>query len=136
MQALLNVAFGVILASLIGFGTWLVKSRSDIADKATENHHSLDRRLTKIETLIEVWGTKAASILHSPHTPELDALLEKYADRHYELTMAEWRRLLDLCEEIERDTTIERERRSLAGWLAMVAHHKLFDDPPEAQKHV
>ncbi len=42
----------------------------------------LGNRMTAVEVKIEMWtdslGSKALGWLHSPHTPELDALIEKY----------------------------------------------------------
>lgn len=68
------------------------------------------QRLTKVETILALFAEKAAAILHSPHTPELDKLLEKYCDREYELSDSEWRQLMAMTFDIE-------------GFLS---HHPLF----------
>ena len=65
----------------------------------------LFERITRLETKVELfWGTMkkaAADLLHSPHTPEFDMLLEKSkADK---LTRAEAMRLKELLLE-ERKT--------------------------------
>lgn len=98
-------------------------------------HLDIIRRLVRIETMFEVYGEKAAKILHSPHTPQLDVLLEKYVDREYELTPAEWKELLGRCETIENDSGNPKDQRALAAWVATVAHHKLQHPPPEFKKH-
>lgn len=72
-----------------------------------------------IEAKIELWwkslGSKAAKILHSPHTPELDGLLEKVQAE--QLSASELSRLTLLLEEMENDKTEELPRRELAAHL-------------------
>lgn len=96
---------------------------------------SLSSRLVRIETIIEIMGIKAANVLHSPHTPELDGLLEKYVDRHYELSNEQWTRLLELCDEIEQDTTNPKDQRALAAIVSAVCCHKLKKLPPKFNNH-
>lgn len=72
-----------------------------------------------IEAKIELWwkslGAKAAKILHSPHTPELDSLLEKVQTE--QLSTSELSRLTMLLEEMENDKTEPLARRELAAHL-------------------
>lgn len=92
-------------------------------------------RIGRLEIILATISEKAASILHSPHTPELDALLEKYVNRNYELTPEEWQRLLAMTDDIERDHGVSKGERVLAAILHAVAAHKLFLPPPEIHKH-
>lgn len=96
---------------------------------------SLVQRLTKIETTIDLLGEKAARVLHSPHTPDLDRLLEKYVDRHYELSHAEWQELLERCQAIEDDITNPKDQRALAAIVSAVCSHKLMKAPPKFRQH-
>ena len=87
------------------------------------------QRIKAVEVLISMLSVKAANILHSPHTPELDALLEKYYrtynERHFELSHAEWKELLKLCQDIEDDSSEPKGTRLLAAIVGSVALHKL-----------
>ena len=87
-------------------------------------------RITRVETLVSTFSRKAGEILHSPHTPELDALLEKYVksyqDRHYELTYAEWEDLKRQCDALENDQTLAKGERLLAAMVSSVCEHKLL----------
>ena len=68
-----------------------------------------ERRLTTLETKIEVFwssmGKAAANILHSPHRPELDGLLERYQDG--QLGREDLTRLVIWLTEIEGDKSGE-----------------------------
>lgn len=94
------------------------------------------QRLTKVETILAMFAERAAAILHSPHTPELDELLEKYCDREYELSEPEWRKLLFMTGEIDKDMTLPKEERVLAAIIHAAASHKLMLPPPKVVKHV
>jgi hypothetical protein len=98
---------------------------NDHSTMASNRHYTLDARVVKLETLLTMFGKKAANILHSPHTPELDTLLEKYVKRHYELTYEEWKRLKQLCEEVIKEPHIKGDKVVFAAFLAAVADHKL-----------
>lgn len=118
-QDLFNVIVGVILTGVLAFGAWLVLSQ-----------FSLDKRLTRIETLFEILGEKFAKVLHSPHTPELDSYLEKYIDNGYEMSFQEWRELMGRCEAIENDQACPKDQRLLAAFVSALCHHKLTLDKP------
>lgn len=92
-------------------------------------------RITRIEAVLSLWSESMARVLHSPHTPELDKLLEKYLNRHYELSNDEWTRLRELCNEIEANKDEGKESRALAGFLAVVAEHKLAMPPRKMMGH-
>lgn len=96
----------------------------------------LGERLIKVETILALIGEKAAKILHSPHTPELDALLEKYYDRHYELSFQEWARLKEMCIDIENNHDEPKEGRVLAAIIATFCDHKLAIDSGKPNKHI
>jgi hypothetical protein len=87
---------------------------------------NLVQRVARIEALVEAFGVNAAKVLHSPHTPELDKLLEKYIDRNYELSVEEWEQLHAMCDRIVHDTKLPKQERMLAGFVAALAKHKLM----------
>lgn len=79
-------------------------------------------RLTKIETDISwirdtfaVAGKKAARVLHSPHTPVLDALLEKYEAET--ISWSEVNRLYKMLEDIINDLKLGKDVRMAASIL-------------------
>ena len=90
----------------------------------------LVQRITRVETIISMWNTKSAEILHSPHTPELDALLEKfvksYKEKHYDLTMEEWQGLQKMTCALENDQTLAKGERMLAAMVNATCEHKLM----------
>lgn len=92
-------------------------------------HISFSVRLAKLETMWSMVSKQAAEILHSPHTPELDALLEKlvktYENRHYELTLDEWEELQRLSQQIKEDELEPKGTRLLAAMVYAQCCHKL-----------
>jgi len=82
-------------------------------------------RILKIETFLSLVGQKFASILHSPHTPELDALLEIYIARDHEMNREQWKRLMELCEHTVNDPLADKEKVVMAGFLYALCEHKL-----------
>lgn len=109
---------------------------NEMAEKFANQVLGVDKRLLRVETLFEMWGEKAAKFLHSPHTPKLDALLEKYYDKHYNLTPEEWTELYDMCREIEENTELPREERSLAGFISMMCAPQIKAEVLPPKKHV
>lgn len=116
-QEVLAALVGVLFTAL-GFIFW-----NNLAA-----HSEIKERLIVIETTINLMGLNAAKSLHSPHTPELDTLLEKYIDREYELTVDEWDALLHTCETIMEDKIESHGYRVNAAFLAAICHHKLAHD--------
>lgn len=88
------------------------------------------QRVATLEARWEMVNKQAAEILHSPHTPELDILLEKlvrtYEDRHYELSTVEWSSLQSYCQGIKEDVTEPKGTRLLAGMIYSLCCHKLM----------
>lgn len=93
------------------------------------------QRISRLEAVMALFGEKAAKILHSPHTPELDALLEKFCDRHYTMSHDEWEKLLSMTLEMEVDTSLPKQERALAAWVNAAASEKLCLPPPKPHKH-
>lgn len=83
----------------------------------------LVQRITRLETFFEVLGKKAAQVLHSPHTPELDYHLEKYING--KMQDGDWATLLVLVEEIEHDLTKSKSERALAGFIGIHCRKRL-----------
>lgn len=76
---------------------------------------------------IDTLGEKLAKVLHADDDHlNLDALLEKYLNRHYELSYDEWTLLKDRCNQIMNNKGVSQLERSLAGMLAGVCEHKLM----------
>ena len=64
------------------------------------------------DTLIKFLGQKAAFLLHSPHTLELDALIDKF--RGQTITDAELQEFINMLLIIESDTAVPKGERLLA----------------------
>lgn len=105
-------------------------------NKLSDRFSELSTRVTRLEAVMALFGQKAAKLLHSPDDHlGIDNLLDKYLDRNYELTYAEWEALLIACEIIENDTSKSKGERTLAAWLAAVCSHKLHKPPQPRTKH-
>lgn len=89
-----------------------------------------------IEWIIRTLGVKAARTLHSPHTPELDKLIEKY-----ECNQLLWHEIADfalMLKAIESDFKASKGDRLAAGIL-LLSLEKSFgsivkDNPPVAEQ--
>lgn len=80
-----------------------------------------------VDLFIDTLGEKLAKALHNDDDHlDLDGLLDKYLDRHYELSYDEWQQLKDRCNSILADQSISKLERSLAGMLGGVCEHKLM----------
>ncbi len=112
----------------------------DLAERVTrleaQVHDDLFERVVSLEAVFNILGEKAAKLLHSDDDPyQIDSLLDKYLDRHYELSFAEWEALLAKCSVIEENKVLSKDERLLAGWISAVCHHKLRRPPPEKRKY-
>lgn len=83
----------------------------------------------KIKAALLSFSKDAAKILHSPHTPELDKLLEKYYDRYYELNFDEWKSLETICARMVDSESEPKQQRLIAAFLRAVCQHKLREPP-------
>jgi hypothetical protein len=95
--------------------------------------YDLRESLGRLETKFEMLGFSAARVLHSPHTPELDALLEKYSEGC--MMGEDWMKLEKLVLLIETDVTLPKEERALAGIIRAVCHDKTGRPAEKPKKH-
>lgn len=92
---------------------------------------SLRERVVAIEVKDEVLSRKNARIMHSPHNPYgMDGLIDKYLDRHYELTTGEWQEWMKRCENVIDDPKTPTQDKLIAAQLLCVCWHKLMMPPP------
>lgn len=73
---------------------------------------SLAKQETTLNVLINMLGKRAAGILHSSHTPELDVLIEKFQGDN--ITAVEMQEFCDRLLIIEADVTLTKGERLLA----------------------
>lgn len=107
----------------------------NLFNRVSENYTKLSERLIRLETTMDVIGQNAAKLLHSPHDPwGMDAILDKYIDRNYELSWDEWEEVLKQCNQVMADKSVDKFYRFLAGQLAAVCHHKLLHLPDASMK--
>lgn len=83
----------------------------------------IDKRLVVVETnfkwmlsVMEDLPKKAAKVLHSPHTPELDALLEMFHDG-IPMTRVQMGRMQEILQVMEDNLSIEKGVRLHASIL-------------------
>lgn len=80
-----------------------------------------------VNLFVDSLGEKIAKALHNDDDHlDLDDLLDKYLNRHYELTYQEWVKLKNKCNHILSNKEVSKLERSLAGMLAGVCEHKLM----------
>jgi hypothetical protein len=80
---------------------------------------NMNGRVARIETFIELMGRKSARALHSPHTPQLDAILEKI-EKDVKITPGEMEVLKKSLDEIlhgEAPEKFSRDYRASAAVL-------------------
>lgn len=115
---LLGQAIFVTLIVVGGF----IKLQNENKDE----FRKMGERITKLESFketFEIFGKKAIELMHSPHTPELDAIIEKY--QRNQMADADWRRMLELCEQAERDLANPRFERALAAFAVIHCRKRL-----------
>lgn len=100
-----------------------------------KSHSKLSERIRVLEILFETFGRKAARAIHSPTDHYgIDRLLDKYIDRHYELSMEEWQELHDRVDIIVKDIKTPIELIFAAEMLLVVCMHKLLLPPPKRKQ--
>src|ERR1700743_2287617 len=88
---------------------------------------SFSVRLTRIETMFDLLGKRAAKFLHSPDDHlGIDRLLELYVDAHHELTKSQWQDLACAMNKITEDPKVSNNEKILAAFLAELCNHKLM----------
>jgi hypothetical protein len=115
----------VIIAAVLGVLGYAIRSAHTTLEK-----HGL--QLAKIETAMSMMGDAAARALHSPHTPELDFLLDKKIDGT--ITREDWIKLRDMCREIECDHQASKQERAFAGWV-LVDCFLALNEPVKKMPH-
>jgi isochorismate hydrolase len=77
----------------------------------------------QFQTLVNLLGEKIARVLHSPHTPELDRLLEKFYGNG--LKKEEYQELMDILHDIQSNVTLLRpkEERLMAAMMEIMLKH-------------
>lgn len=118
---------------------WLLGVAVSLGGAGIGAYISIIQRMTKIETkfedFVDNFGDKIAKHLHSPDDHlGLDALMDKYRDRHYELSFKEWADLLVRCDRISQDKKGTTTEQVLADFMALICHHKLRHDPPARKR--
>lgn len=120
--------FGVVVTAALGVVGWLLLRVFDNRDTVKEMSASIlsvDKRVIRIESFIDLVGRNMAAALHSPDTPEFDILAEKYSAR-FELTRPEWERLRELCIMLHQANGPHPNKHSGYVMLASVCDHKLM----------
>lgn len=84
-------------------------------------------RLTRIETMFDLLGKRAAKLLHSPDNHlGVDRLLELYVDHQHELTMQQWEDLKFAMEALITSNKSSANEKVLAAFLSELCTHKLM----------
>ena len=99
-----------IISAIIGSGLLILSSAVGVILKKMS---TMDGRLIRIETTFDLMGHKMMGAFHSPHSPEIDAYLEKWQAKV--ITESEIQALKTLCEQIEADPSKPREERAMAA---------------------
>lgn len=120
------------------FGT-IITLCTLVIGKLLASVDNLTGRVIRIETAFSLFNEKAANILHSPHTPELDLALEKLVvayQKNHDLKMEEWRELLRLVELIENDRELLHGERLIAAMISTTCRVKLEMTPTGFRKTI
>ena len=96
---------------------------------------NIGERVAGIESVITLILNKAVRLMHSPHTPEIDALVEKFQYREGDMTSGDWMRLLQLCSEIEKNTKNPKTERAIAMCVVVGCRKRLGLPMGDFHKH-
>lgn len=110
------VAIFVVTWAAIGFGF--------VLDLKTAQR--ITRMEDKMGFIIGICGKRMMSILHSPHTPELDRLIDRFTEDT--LSESEVDRLLKMLSEIEHDQNEAKGTRAIA-LLEQIAVSRKYNRP-------
>jgi hypothetical protein len=92
---------------------------------------SMRERIVALESRNEFEDRRIAKLSHSPHNPYgWDKSIDKYLNRHYEMSPDEWSEWLHDCEKVMDDESKPKNDRIIAARLAAVCWHKLRMPPP------
>ena len=101
----------------------------------------ISNRVTALEVALKFWtqememfSKKAMAMLHSPHTPELDRLIEK--DQANNLDEADWKRLLEMATEEEKNLSNPKFERALAAFVSIECRKRLKLAQLPFRKHI
>lgn len=83
---------------------------------------SLSNRILRLEVVLTAINKRAADILHSPHTPQLDVLLEKVASEGT-LPKSNVGQFMEMLESIEKDLSNTKTERFLAALISCITFH-------------
>ena len=123
--------FGAVLSVGGALVVWL-------ANKVTQlsvDNNNLANRMTRVEMTLTMISETAAKLLH--HDDDrlgLDVYIDKYLDRNYELSMAEWRELLGKFEGVMNDESKPRDVRLSASLVFHICRHKLMLPPDKTMR--
>lgn len=94
--------------------------------KLMDRINRVSERIVRMETVWDMFGEKAAKILHRDDDAYgVDSLLNKYLDKHYDLSMPEWNQLHEAMERVANNPDIPKSERTLAAFLSALAVHKM-----------
>lgn len=113
----------VALTGIIGFLSFMFKGHLKLRDAVAE----LKERIKTLEVVWALTGKQIAKALHSPHTPELDRLLEKFWSEQIE--RHEITDLIKRLIELNEDKSSPHGERVAAGLLLgqLVGKYKMFE---------
>lgn len=113
---------GIIIALVGVIWKSLDRQIERLGTKGDKLATDVARLQTQTELFWNAMGSKAASILHSPHTPELDILLERWND--HTLTLADAGKLISMLKSIEDSN--ESHGTKLAAVMLLLAIRRRF----------
>jgi len=87
------------------------------------NAQNIAEMRIQFQTLVNLLGEKIARVLHSPHSPILDKLLEKFYGNG--LSKAEYNELMTILHDIQNNisTVRPKEERLMAAMLEITLKH-------------
>lgn len=125
-ESALRWIFGIVLAVVTALVGVIWKSLDRQIERLGSKGDKLATDVARLQTQTELFwnamGSKAASILHSPHTPELDVLLDKW--NAHRLTLADAETLVAMLQEIE--AIHEPHGTKLASVMLLLAIKRRF----------
>ena len=127
----IGTGLGIMIPSLLGFASLIwynvtINGRVSVLEAFEQRMpHDVGERLATLEASWAIVSSKMIKLMHSPHTPEIDALVEKFQRDEKSMTSTDWMNLLQLSSLVEKDVQAQKAARAIACFCVVECRKRL-----------
>lgn len=126
--------FGFLITAIMACVGKLFSDHKELANRVATEHNNLAHKVTRIETALMMINENALKILHNDDDRyRMDDLINKYLDRHYDLSHTEWEELEHLLEKVMNNKENPDGARLAASMAYHLCRHKRFLEPDKTK---